>query len=1371
MTRQSPFRCVMVFQLSVAHDCNKGVFMKSHYKLVFLASAIVASGMLGCGEDNCGKTEDSCRSENKVLDIDNCVCVAPQKPKECQKTQAYCEVQGKTLDTVNCKCVDDNSFPDCQKTQDECNALGKILDIVNCKCVDDNSFPDCQKTQDECNAQGKILDIVNCKCVDTPNPNRPSCQIGNISLSSGQKLCDQNNAVLTCLYDGRIQRELCKRGKCTNGECIVKECNGMQNGQHTCSELKLMVCHDGILEDAKPGCNANQICRDGDKSCSSRYKDCDALAHGERGCLDQNYVACFDGKLTTITDCTANGQFCYHDDDLGFICKSPTPVVCLWNDTIVPQGQTICDGNALKTCEGNSELNAGTDCADINPTRPICDLNTCREERSCGEYGDIAPNEIACNAQGTNKAKCIDGKLVDLTGADACTGRENATPICISTGSTTQCDILCKPGYANVDGKCEAIATCIGNKEVYVESTNSCACNSAAHYTGTPNACQCELGYYEQMGSCIAGCLYHDVGYNYGDAICSSQGTVLTCQRDGTMAESTCDKGVCVDGSCVLRSCGVVDNGKERCISGSLMTCDDGLMIAAKTPCTSAQLCLDGANACVDKKVCSATGSILDTATNTCICNGNNGWYGNGNSCSCMTTHVPLDGVCVKKQSCHASKETYNSKTNTCSCNTDAHWVGTAGSCVCESGYVQIGNTCKLKKTCNSNEIYNESTNTCSCDYTKHFVGSVGACRCENGFTLVEGVCELKKTCNSNEIYDASTNLCSCDYSKHFIGPAGACTCENGYVLIGNKCELKTSCHAEKETYHSATNTCTCNAEAHWGGTVGSCTCQSGYVEIGGVCQLKKTCNSNEIYDGPTNSCSCDNEKHFVGSAGACRCENGYVLIDSICHEVPSCDPVKQIYDNETNQCKCNEEQHWVDTAGACECDPNFTERDGECVAKPICDEQKEIYDATSNTCKCNVAAHWTGSAGSCTCAEGMSLCKGACVDVNTDVDHCGACSSPCSLSNECIGGKCLGPSNCNGGNHNTKDSIDHCGRCGNRCDDGTTCILGECVVGDGYTYCNGEKVRLNTPSHCNSCEPCSDGLICENNECLEGQGKMVCNNRVIDSRNDSANCSRCGNVCAQGLKCVDSECVRIDDITTSITCDGTTVNPSNDRLNCGGCGIYCLKCVNGACTQLNEGDTLYLGVYEGKPIQWQVIDKQIDMDSTDGYKYLVVTTKPLYSARYQENLSDNYHYLHDLYESQLFTWASSSLRRGLNNKLYSLFTTREVSLIVPTQIVDNEYCPLDDYKTLKSDSTTDRLFVLSKSEAKKLKKYNSNCDGQYGYLRAPICYSKTSSGKYYLMLTMFNCYNPSESPYSYTDYNDTRPVQPAMWIRIKRSN
>ena len=290
----------------------------------------------------------------------------------------------------------------------------------------------------------------------------------------------------------------------------------------------------------------------------------------------------------------------------------------------------------------------------------------------------------------------------------------------------------------------------------------------------------------------------------------------------------------------------------------------------------------------------------------------------------------------------------------------------------------------------------------------------------------------------------------------------------------------------------------------------------------------------------------------------------------------------------------------------------NFTERDGECVAKPICDEQKEIYDATSNTCKCNVAAHWTGSAGSCTCAEGMSLCKGACVDVNTDVDHCGACSSPCSLSNECIGGKCLGPSNCNGGNHNTKDSIDHCGRCGNRCDDGTTCILGECVVGDGYTYCNGEKVRLNTPSHCNSCEPCSDGLICENNECLEGQGKMVCNNRVIDSRNDSANCSRCGNVCAQGLKCVDSECVRIDDITTSITCDGTTVNPSNDRLNCGGCGIYCLKCVNGACTQLNEGDTLYLGVYEGKPIQWQVIDKQIDMDSTDGYKYLVGTTKPL---------------------------------------------------------------------------------------------------------------------------------------------------------------
>ena len=282
----------------------------------------------------------------------------------------------------------------------------------------------------------------------------------------------------------------------------------------------------------------------------------------------------------------------------------------------------------------------------------------------------------------------------------------------------------------------------------------------------------------------------------------------------------------------------------------------------------------------------------------------------------------------------------------------------------------------------------------------------------------------------------------------------------------------------------------------------------------------------------------------------------------------------------------------------------------------------------------------------------------------------------------------------------------------------------------------------------------------------------MICNNRVIDSRNDSANCSRCGNVCAQGLKCVDSECVRIDDITASITCDGTTVNPSNDRLNCGGCGIPCLQCANGACTQLNEGDTLYLGVYEGKPIQWRVIDKRSDMDSTDGYKYLVVTIKPLYSAKYQESLGDSS--ISILFESELFTWASSSLRRGLNNKLYSLFTTREISLIVPTQIVDNERCPLDFLDTLKSDSTIDRLFVLSASEIQKYARYNPSCSstgGWIGYLRAPFCYKQDSDGACQFAVPLLYCNSQSKYAYSCYSSNDMMPIQPAMWIRIKRSN
>ena len=112
----------------------------------------------------------------------------------------------------------------------------------------------------------------------------------------------------------------------------------------------------------------------------------------------------------------------------------------------------------------------------------------------------------------------------------------------------------------------------------------------------------------------------------------------------------------------------------------------------------------------------------------------------------------------------------------------------------------------------------------------------------------------------------------------------------------------------------------------------------------------------------------------------------------------------------------------------------------------------------------------------------------------------------------------------------------------------------------------------------------------------------------------------------------------------------------------------------------------------------------------------------------------------------------------------------------MPTQIVDNISCTYTDhgidYKTLYSGSTTDKLFVLSISEIQKYATYNPSCSGQWlGYLRAPFCYHRYSSGDHELLVPRLYCNAKFKYTYAHMSSNQMAPIQPAMWIRIKRSN
>ena len=1063
----------------------------------------------------------------------------PQTSMDCQISQADCASQGKTLDETNCVCVDSGSSQEnCRLTEAMCASANLTLDLISCSCVDPGTPQKCQITAADCASQGKRFDAEKCICTDSEiPPDQP-------------KTCESAKPDESCTCNTTTgQWENCI-AEVIDPECTSNEdCADREDGKTVCD------VENGVCNSDQPECPAEcpDDCTDG--VCTSYNRDCDSIAHGALGCLNGSIVKCTDGELSTVTDCVVNNQLCAMDEEHNTFCKDPDPTDCIWNETTVAKGQTVCDGNLLKTCSANidTEFDDGTDCADLDPNTPICDPNICREEKYCG---DITPGDIVCNDEGTDKVECIDGNLVDLK---ACTARKNAHAICTYTTEAV-CSDACDPGFTDVKGTCEKTKTCIENKEIYIESTNTCACNTDAHYVGTPNACHCDSGYFEDTDHCEAGCLYADTKYNYGDAICSSAGHLLTCLTNGTMNDAVCEKGVCIAGKCEIRGCGELNNGDYQCVSGSLMMCDDGTLTAAATPCTSKQLCLDGAHACVDKKSCTAAGSILDTSTNTCICNSEKGWHGDGSSCSCEDGYVPVSGTCVEKKTCDSTKENYNSTTNTCSCNTAAHWAGTAGNCQCATNYVEIDGACELKKTCDTTkETYDSTTNTCSCNTTAHWTGTAGACKCDNNYVEIGGVCELKKTCDSTkETYNSTTNTCSCNTAAHWAGTAGSCQCATNYVEIGGACELKKTCDSTKETYDSATNTCSCNTAAHWTGTAGACKCDNNYVEIGGVCELKKTCDATkETYNSTTNTCSCNTAAHWAGTAGSCQCATSYVEISGACELKKTCDTTKETYDSTTNTCSCNIAAHWAGTAGNCQCDNNYVEIGGVCELKKTCNSN-EKYNEVTNSCACDYSRHFVGSVGACRCENGYVELDGACELKKT-----------CDTTKETYNSD-TNTCSCNTAAHWTGTA----GSC--QCENNYVEIGGVCEL---KKTCDSVKETYNSDTNTCSCNSathwagtagscqCANGYVQIGNTC---ELKKTCNdNETYDAATNSCACDYDKHfVGAAGACTCENGYVQVGSVCElPVTCDAIreTYNMATNTCSCNTAAHW--AGVAGACT------------------------------------------------------------------------------------------------------------------------------------------------------------------------------------------------------------
>jgi hypothetical protein len=182
------------------------------------------------------------------------------------------------------------------------------------------------------------------------------------------------------------------------------------------------------------------------------------------------------------------------------------------------------------------------------------------------------------------------------------------------------------------------------------------------------------------------------------------------------------------------------------------------------------------------------------------------------------------------------------------------------------------------------------------------------------------------------------------------------------------------------------------------------------------------------------------------------------------------------------------------------------------------------------------------------TCAPPRMVCDGVCVDVRTDIAHCGSCSRACGTGQFCSAGACRSTTECTAPRMTCGTScidittdVFNCGACSRRCGDGQTCVGSRCVGG--------------TPT-CPS-------------------PTMLCGTRCIDVNRDPANCGACGRACASGTTCTAGACVALaTGIAASGPCTGDTCGPASELqcahalLGSGFCTAFC----NTGTTPMEQG-------------------------------------------------------------------------------------------------------------------------------------------------------------------------------------------------------
>jgi len=221
-------------------------------------------------------------------------------------------------------------------------------------------------------------------------------------------------------------------------------------------------------------------------------------------------------------------------------------------------------------------------------------------------------------------------------------------------------------------------------------------------------------------------------------------------------------------------------------------------------------------------------------------------------------------------------------------------------------------------------------------------------------------------------------------------------------------------------------------------------------------------------------------------------------------------------------------------------------------------------------------------------CSGSEVICDGACADLASDTEHCGACSTTCQRFEACEQGACTlqcPPSQfaCNDVCATPSSNPLHCGSCNTTCSLSEVCSLGVCETecASSLTVCGRSCVDLDTdPAHCGACnETCQ--LPDAVSSCLGGQCFVaLCNQGFADCDQDPANgceadmltdnarCGACDQACGPGEVCSAGVCQ--SECDTHLTrCGDSCRDIRTDRTHCGACDQTCETgevCVGGTC-------------------------------------------------------------------------------------------------------------------------------------------------------------------------------------------------------------